>query len=148
MRATGFFLLFLLVPSVVFAQSSSWPLLWTAPSDNVGVTSYKVFWSASLPDTTGLSIWLNGGGTSATMPAGILAWTNVANNTLGPAVLAAGSAQSFSILFSFTGGVKYWSMVKSCDAAGNCAYSNFAIRTTQVVDTAPPMAIRDLHTGP
>jgi len=130
------------------AQSSSWPLTWTAPSDNVGVTTYKVFWSAATPDTTGFTAWLNGGGTPATMPAGILAWTNNANNVNGPAPLPPGSAQSYSIVSSFTGGVKYWAMVKSCDLAGNCAYSNFAMRTTQVVDTAPPLVVRDLRTGP
>lgn len=138
----------LFVATAAKAQSATWPLLWTAPSDNVGVVSYKVFWSPTTPDTTGLTTWLNGGGTATTMPSGILTWTNSANNTNGPAPLAAGSSQSFSIVFSFLAGVKYWTMVKSCDAAGNCSYSNFAIRTTQTVDTAPPLVVRDLRTGP
>lgn len=130
------------------AQSASWPLAWTVPTDNVGVTTYKMFWSAATPDTTGLVSWENAGALPATMPAGILAWTNNANNMNGPVPLLAGSAQTFSIPFTFAAAVKYYSMVKSCDAAGNCSYSNFATRITQTVDTLPPKPITDLRTAP
>ena len=147
----GALVLSLLSPGCAQAQSSSWPLAWTASGDDSTAgtaTSLMVFYSPTLPDTTGLTAWLNAGGTATTRPAGITTWINGASNAVGPTPLPAGSAQAFTIAASFLGGVKYWAMVRTCDDAGNCAYSNFAVRTTQVVDVWPPRPVRDLRNGP
>ena len=143
-----------LTPSCVRAQSATWPLSWTAPGDDGAsgtVSLYRMSWSSTTPDTTGLTTWIGAGAPadSAHSPLGIWKWINqVANTGPGPTPLPAGSAQNYSIAYSFLGGVKYWAMVTACDEAGNCARSNFATRITQTVDVAPPRGITDLRTGP
>lgn len=139
------------LPACVHAQTSNWPLTWTAAGDDSSTgtaAALMVFYSATTPDTTGETAWLNAGGLTSQTPAGIAAWINQAKYVAGPTPLPGGSAQTFTIQDSFLGGVKYWVMIRTCDDALACARSNYAIRTVALVDTSPPRCVRDLRTGP
>jgi len=132
----------------VHAQVTSITLLWTAPGDdgNVGTaTSYEIRWSATRPDTTGMTAWLSAGGQDATTPPGLATWWSGATKVAGPSPHVAGTPESFAVPGPFTSGGTYWFELRTCDEAGNCSRSNLTAKF--LPDSIAPRAIIDLRAG-
>lgn len=129
------------------AQVTSINLSWTATGNDgmVGTaTSILVFYSSTTPDSTGLTPWLDKDGLASDRPVGITNWINQAKNKIGPTPLIAGSIQNFAVQDTFPANVKQWFMVRTCDATGNCSYSNFTNYIPSLVDIIAPKPVRDL----
>lgn len=141
-------LLMLLISTTCFAQTNSVLLTWTATgNDTTSGTANKctVFWSSTVPDTTGYSTWFNAGGKVPTTPTPYATWITSCKNTPGPAPLLAGTVSSFTLFDSFLVNTKYYFVLTVCDAAGNCIHSNLSSLVIPLKpDVIYPNAITDL----
>lgn len=131
------------------AQTQSVLLTWTATGNDTTwgtASNYEVAHSQVVPDTTGVTAWLDGGGSFSKAPLAVQNWYNAISTikvTDPAAPKVAGSPESWT-LAGFAPNTTEWFLLRVCDPVSNCARSNFAQKFFPIVDIWPPRPIRNL----
>lgn len=132
------------------AQTLSATLSWTATGNDTTwgtAVSYEMAHSTTVPDTTGVTAWLDGGGSFSKAPLAVQNWYNATTTIKVPAPFApkvAGSPESWT-MSGFASNTTEWFLLRVCDGVSNCARSNFATKFFPIVDIWPPRPIRNLR---
>lgn len=138
-----------LCPSLARGQVTSVIMDWTATGNDTTAgtaSSYEMAVSATAPDTTGVTAWLDGGGSFTKAPLAVQNWYAQATKVTDPtAPKVAGTAESWAVPGTYVANATYYFLLRVCDQVSNCARSNFASKFIPIVDIWPPRPIRNLR---